>query len=95
MHAASDLAGRSDSGFYVFFAQIVALVRRKFAIEWQVAGLGADQDFVTLQFVRFDQLLDRRSDVALRALVPVVDGGVEHINAGAECLQDRLCVGNV
>ena len=55
----------------------------------QKSGLGADHDLVPLQ------LLQGRPDAPLRALVAIVDGGVEEVDAALAGGDHRLRVGPV
>jgi hypothetical protein len=48
-----------------------------------------------LAHARRDELLDRHANVALRALVTVVDRGIEHVDTGSQGARDRLCVSRV
>src|SRR5260370_13198723 len=52
-------------------------------------GLGADHDFVALEFTRRKKLRERRSDRALRALMSVIDRRIEEIDSAANRGRDR------
>ena len=84
MHPAGKLRRIQNTGLHVFAREVRARVGRQSAIERQVAGFGAHHDFVTLQLSRFDSLPQRHTDIALRALMAVVDGGIENVDAGAQ-----------
>ena len=42
--------------------KVIARVGRRIAVKGEIAGLGADQDFVTMQLARFDYLLEDPSE---------------------------------
>src|ERR1700674_467067 len=95
MHAADKLFEIHNAGLHVFADEVSARVGRRVAVERQIARLGANQDFVRLQFSRFDSLLDCGTDVALRALVTVIDRGIKNIYAGDQSRGNGLGVASV
>ena len=84
MHAAGQLLGIKNAGLHVLPHEIAAGVGGHVAIEGEIACLGADEDLIPFEFSGSSQLLQSCADVAFGALVAVVDGAVEHIDAGAQ-----------
>src|SRR6185312_2808029 len=64
--------------------KVLARVRGRIAIKREIAGLGADQGLVAMEFSGVHEGLDRNPDIALRTLMAVVDGGIEHIDSGPQ-----------
>src|SRR5260370_15421104 len=58
-------------------------------------GLGADHDFVALEFTRRKKPRERCPDRALRALMSVIDRRIEEIDSAANRGRDRSGVSTV
>src|SRR5436309_8320244 len=83
MTAGGDIFGTENSRLDVFAEKIFVGIGRHCSIWRQVAALGAHDDFVTIETFR-GKLPDGRADTALAALKPVVNGGVDHVDAALD-----------
>ena len=90
VHPTRQFLRLEDSGGYVFPGEISTGIGGNGAIEREITGLRANDEFVTANFSGVDQVLKGGANRSLRALMPVVDGGVNYIDAGAECGLDGL-----
>jgi hypothetical protein len=73
--------------------EVGARVGRRIAVEGKVAGLGANQNFIAMQSSGPDQLLQDGPDIAFRALVPVINCGIEDIYSRPQAHLNRRHVG--
>src|SRR5207248_11221127 len=83
MTAGGDILGVETSRLDVFAEKIFVGIGGHRTIRCQVAVLGAHDDFVTIEAFR-GKLPDGRADTALAALKPVVNGGVDHVDAALD-----------
>src|ERR1700690_4130717 len=93
MHPAGQLLGIEYTGLDVLAVEVGARVWRWITVEREVAGLGADQNFIAMQLRGFNQSPERDPDISFRALMPVVDGTIQNIDAGVKTGLNRRGVG--
>ncbi len=82
--ARDDVVGLEDAGPEEVVLHVPARIVRAGAVEGEVSALGAEHDPVP----RLSALADGGSHGALAALVAVVDGGVDHVDAELERATD-------
>ena len=95
VHASGKVLGIEDAGLDVLLHKIFARIRGEISVEREIARLRANQDFITPNIACAHQLRKGGADVALRALMPIVDSGVDNVNAGLQRGRDRLGVGGI
>ena len=83
-----EVVGVDGPGVDVLLADVPAGVGRPFAVEGDEPALGGDENCLAVDVGR----LQRLPDDALAALVAVVDCGVEDVDPGLECRDDRPAV---
>src|SRR5882762_5503442 len=91
MAARRDIFCAENSGLNVFTEKIFVGVGGHRTVRRQVAALCAYHDFVSFKTLR-GKLPDGRGDTSFAALKPVVDGGVDYIDAALDRRDGRGCV---
>ncbi len=95
MHAADDFFGIDDSAFDVLVDKITTRIGREISVEGEIAGFGGDENFLPCYFSLLDQPRQGNADIPFGPLVPVVDGRVQHVDAGSRGQGNCFRVGRV
>src|SRR5438445_3238435 len=83
MHSPGQLLEIENAGLDILAPEVSPRIGGHVAVKREISRLGADQDFIPLQFPDINQLPECCADIALGALVPVVNSRVQNIDAGA------------
>jgi len=75
--------------------EVSARIGGHVAVKREISRLGTDQDFIPLQFPGINQLPECCADIALRALVSVVNSCIQNIDAGVQGGKDGFRIGRV
>ena len=77
MNSPDELFAGNDARLDVLLDEITARIGRYCAVVSQISSFTADQQF----FASPRQLLNNGTNTALRSLKPIVDGGIQNIDA--------------